>query len=57
MGVLWVSPNETTNLFLGELQCDLDKLGMPIRAGNLKNLPPDLHFRTEPKLGKHESAI
>jgi len=35
----------------------MDKLGMPIRAGKLKILPPDLHFRTEPKPGKHESAI
>jgi hypothetical protein len=30
---------------------------MPVRAGNLKIWPSDLHFRTETRPGKRESAI
>ena len=30
---------------------------MPVRAGNLKILPSDLHFRTKTKPGKRKSAI
>ena len=48
---------EENYAWLRYVRCQMHKLGMPVRAGNLNILPLDLRFRTETRPGKSESAI